>query len=590
MTLTHFVIDGNGVPVPTNTEFALDSVQIEIPEFLRDELNSGGGDGGETQPPETLTPKEFMDKYIASYEKACVMVENATTTRLSLNGKIIQSKQDIAGELSALFYYELVNDNINCYDKNYLGDWSASTTSRDEFTENEFFDFSNVSNSDFMREMFNKGENCGLYGWLRNLDFIALAFNLKNLDCIDGVYYGKTGTAVENYKFEVTSKQFIVTYLSDDPDYTFVLTFELGSEPIEIPQEAKDALENGEEQPPETLTTPSEFFEKFNATTAKKVSFTSENIFSESILYGNIVSMDSIKNNERYWEIDEFVEEYIRQYGFINGAWQACPYLYEWAGEQDTATALFEASISEILEMIQKEVVEASYDIENLVYANGVYTGKAGTILEGYTIAVSNNSIVYTKGYDEIRYTIGGKPIEIPQEALDAWENGGDDTVPDSISNFVLKWIDSYSKSMNVFSENGNLKVYGNLCHTLASDFEFYSEIKDDVVVQWLKRFEEDSWSSWNATAQKYDNKMDIVDAAWPGSISGFFDYDNCFEYKDGIYVGFGDRFEGTTIEITSTKMTITENGNVKCEMVIGGVEPFEIPEDVRNIYDGSVA
>ncbi len=221
--------------VTLDCKFSLGANQIEIPKFLKDALENL-----EEQPTEKYSnPKEFMDKFIASNEKVCTMVENQRTQILSLNGNIIKYKEDYEGVFES--YYELVNDSINCYE--YLASWSADTISKNAMTEGDDYDISNVANSDYMRELYNKGQDFGLYGWIGHLEYIALAFDLNNLDYIDGAYYGKVGTDVEGNKFEIIGNEFIVTYLSDDPDYTFIITFTIGCDTIEILQEAKDALQ-----------------------------------------------------------------------------------------------------------------------------------------------------------------------------------------------------------------------------------------------------------------------------------------------------------------------------------------------------------
>lgn len=68
------------------------------------------------------------------------------------------------------------------------------------------------------------------------------------------------------------------------------------------------------------------------------------------------------------------------------------------------------------------EVIAASYNIDNLEYIDGKYTGKVGTVLEGFIITISNNELVFKNDVVEFTYTIGGIQIDIPQEALDAME------------------------------------------------------------------------------------------------------------------------------------------------------------------------
>ena len=418
LTLT-MVNELNGEQQSMDFMFTLGSESIEIPEFLRDALDNLG----EEQPPESLiTPKEFMDKYIASNEKVCLLVENQRTQKLSLKGNIIKYKENYDDELLES-YYELVNDDINCYD--YSNGWSASTIAKNKMTEGDYYDLSNVANTDFMRELFNKGQDFGLYGWLGHLEYIALAFDLDNLNYIDGAYYGKTGTDAEGNKFEVIENKFIVTYLSDDPNYSFIITFELGCSSIEIPQEAKDALENGGNNQEENKVIPSEFFAKFNVATDKKLYLKKDNIIRGVVLNGNKASIELIENNIRHYEIFEFTEQYVNDYGLIDGAWQAYPYTYDKAS-CDNAPELFNEGMAEVFDVTGSsdllEVIAASYNIENLVYADGKYTGKVGTILEGYIITVSNNELVFKNDVVEFTYTIGGIQIDIPQEALDAME------------------------------------------------------------------------------------------------------------------------------------------------------------------------
>lgn len=318
----------------------------------------------------------------------------------------------------------------------------------------------------------------------------------------------------------------------------------------------------------------------------------------ELYLHKNIYKMvldEEREDDARYClEYVEHLGDQVGKYNCENGVWESGITskgdLYFDGCE--TLNDFSNAIISEVLlGRDWSTLIEADYKLVDEWYETAIdfkYTSDVEMIHYVYKFKKVQSKVVgnidFGNATMDLELVLGSDPIEIPQEAKDALED--ENTVPDSISAFVLKWIDSNSKYMNVIKEAAYLKIYGNLCYTLASDFEFYSEIKGDVVVQWLKSLEE---GSWNAAAQKYENKIDIVDAAWPGSISGFLDYDEHFEYKDGIYVGSGERFGDTIIEITAKKMTITKNGNVTCEMIIGGVEPFEIPDDVRNIYDGSI-
>lgn len=397
--------------------FALGSDPIEIPEFLKDALDNEG----EEQPPVTLnTPKDFMDKYVASYEKVCTVVENVKTQKLSLKGNIIKFKENYDGELQET-YYELINENINRYD--YSNSWSASTISKSEMTEGEYYDFSNVASSDFMRELFNKSQNIGLYGWLGEFKYIALAFDLNNLDYIDGAFYGKAGTDAEGNKFEVNDNKFIVTYLSDDPDFTFKITFEIGCGTIEIPQEAKDALENGGNQEGEEIA-PSEFIAKFNEATNKKFYLTKGDVTRGVAIENNKIAAEIIKNNVGELAIFELTEKFLNDYKLnAEGEWIAYPYTNNGISN---FLEIFNASMEEVFDTTETtdlfDVIEAACNIENLVFADGKYTGKVGTLVEGFTIIVSNNEMVFKSNDVEFKYTIGGVQIDIPQEALDAME------------------------------------------------------------------------------------------------------------------------------------------------------------------------
>lgn len=54
--------------------------------------------------------------------------------------------------------------------------------------------------------------------------------------------------------------------------------FSLGSDPIEIPEFLRDALENGGNNQEENKVIPSEFFTKFNVATDKKFCLKKDNI------------------------------------------------------------------------------------------------------------------------------------------------------------------------------------------------------------------------------------------------------------------------------------------------------------------------
>ena len=187
----------------------------------------------------------------------------------------------------------------------------------------------------------------------------------------------------------------------------------------------RDALENGGNNQEENKVITSEFFTKFNVATDKKFCLKKDNINWEVAVIDNKVSTELIDNNVRHYQIAEFTEEYLNNYALSNGVWQAYPYTYDKAS-CDNAPELFNEGMAEVFDVTDSsdllEVIEASYNIDNLEYIDGKYTGKVGTILEGFIIIVSNNELVFKNDVVEFTYTIGGIQIDIPQEALDAME------------------------------------------------------------------------------------------------------------------------------------------------------------------------
>lgn len=550
--------------------------------------NQGGEQGGEEEDNENVvspnaTITEFLDVWKKSSKK--IFTQSRYKVNMVIHSNIFMQYGDenrryleITGKNHANYYVGSENSTD-------LADWNIRKLDNVE-------DICEVMCVENVQEVSSPKDilNCAYLMLFGDTDLETVFEEIR-----ENVYHGKEGTQFENTSImiERTTLTYIIPYEKGGVTYYDNVRFGLGSEPIEIPQFLKDALENGGE---EKQIFPVEILEAWENSDAKIFTMIDNLVVNKYILNSDIISIEFKREEEvellKFYErVGNDVNEYMLNY---TGVWEADTWenVMGQSPEYENMRTVFNSEINSLLgDGENLNIVKSACNLENMTYSNGEYIGKSGTPLENYKIIVSENEIKFVDTtYDfEFSFTIGSNAIVIPQEAKDALENKVDDTIPDSISAFVQKWIDSQSKYM--IEDGGSiLKVYNNLCHVLTADFEFYSEINDSLVIQWISPIEEGAERIWNVTAAEYDNKMDIVDAAWPGSISGFFEYDNYFTNQDGVYVGAGERFENTTIVITATTLIIKENDIVTTELIIGGVESFDIPEEIRNLYDGTIA
>ncbi len=550
--------------------------------------NQGGEQGGEEEDNENVvspdaTITEFLDVWKKSSKK--IFTQSRYKVNMVIHSNIFMQYGDenrryleITGKNHANYYVGSENSTD-------LADWNIRKLDNVE-------DICEVMCVENVQEVSSPKDilNCA-YSMLFGDTDLETVFE----ETRENVYHGKEGTQFENTSImiERTNLTYIIPYEKGGVTYYDNVRFGLGSEPIEIPQFLKDALENGGE---EKQIFPVEILEAWENSDAKIFTMIDNLVVNKYILNSDIISIEFKREEEvellKFYErVGNDVNEYMLNY---TGVWEADTWenVMGQSPEYENMRTVLNSEINSLLSDGENlNIVKAACNLENMTYSNGEYIGKSGTPLENYKILVSENEIKFVDTtYDfEFSFTIGSNAIVIPQEAKDALENKVDDTIPNSISEFVQKWIDSKSKYM-IEDGGSTLKVYNNLCHVVTEDFEFYSEINDSLVIQWISPIEEGTDRNWNVTAAEYDNKMDIVNAAWPGSISGFFDYDQYFTYQNGVYIGSGERFENTTIEITATTLIIKENDVITTELIIGGVESFEIPEEIRNLYNGTIA
>ncbi len=337
---------------------------------------------------------------------------------------------------------------------------------------------------------------------------------------------------------------------------------------------------------PEEKLTLTEFIVKCEKASAKVFAFEDSQYEATFSLNNNIMFLNTNKwaiQQLRYWEV---ACNDINEYAYYSGNhWDAdtWPDMFGQDKTFESMTEVFDSLFDDFFNGTDVvEVLQASKNVANTTFADDKYIGKEGTILEGYVIVIGNKQVTFTNATTNIEftYTIGCGEIIIPQEAKDAL----DTDIPNSIAEFVQKWIDSRAKYIKE-DDTAFLKVYDNICFVEIEDLQFYSEIIGNQVIQWIYNFDD---GVWNAYSNVYENEMDKIDAAWPGSISAFFDDDKDFVLKDGMYVGSGQH-EGEIVQITANRMIVTNTitGHYT-ELVIGGVDQIVIPQDIRDVYEGN--
>lgn len=367
--------------------------------FIEGDGNNGGNNQGEdnngdNQDNENIvspdaTIKEFLDVWLKSSQKSFYQL--TYDSLMVINGNIYCQ---VISEYTK--YVQITGKNKANY---FFGPKGSTNLDNWEIMKLETID--EICNSVGIEEEYLQEVNSPKD--IINFGYVMI-FNDADLDVVfekkGDIYIGKQGTDFEDYTIKITDKVLTLTMVNElnGEQQSMDFIFTLGSEPIEIPEFLRDALENGENNQEENKITPSEFFAKFNVATDKKLYLKKDNNIRGVVLNGNKTSMELIENNVRYYEIFEFTKQYVNDYSLTDGAWQAYPYTYDKAS-CDNAPELFNEIMTEVFDVTGSsdllEVIEASYNIENLVYADGKYTGKVGTILEGYTITVSNNELVF---------------------------------------------------------------------------------------------------------------------------------------------------------------------------------------------------
>lgn len=396
-------------------------------EFVEGDGNNGGNNQGEdnnggNQDNENIvspdaTLKEFLDVWLKSSQKSFYQPAYGDATMV-INGNIYWQF-----DFEDTKYVEITGKNKANY---FFGPKGSTNLDNWEIMKLETID--EICNSVNIEEEYLQEVNSPKD--ILNFAY-SICFNDADLDVVfekkGDLYIGKQGTDFENYTIKIIDKVLTLSMVNElnGEQQSMDFIFTLGSEPIEIPEFLRDALENGGNNQEENKVITSEFFTKFNVATDKKFCLKKDNINWEVAVMDNKVSTELIDNNVRHYQIAEFTEEYLNNYALSNGVWQAYPYTYDKAS-CDNAPELFNEGMAEVFDVTDSsdllEVIEASYNIDNLEYIDGKYTGKVGTILEGFIIIVSNNELVFKNDVVEFTYTIGGIQIDIPQEALDAME------------------------------------------------------------------------------------------------------------------------------------------------------------------------
>ncbi len=185
------------------------------------------------------------------------------------------------------------------------------------------------------------------------------------------------------------------------------------------------------------------------------------------------------------------------------------------------------------------------------------------------------------------------------EEIIEGGNNGSEleeEIVPDSIKAFINLWCESESKYLvrelqfDGETEITEGKAFGNFYQLKVDDVtNYYSQIDGKKVISW--DYDEEN-NVWSAEENIYNEESSIVilERAYWTSLEIFTKIDSFFEKNGNVYNGIeGGEFEGLIIEITAKQMTIRELDTI-WKYHIGGVEPFEIPEELRNIYESSVA
>ena len=390
--------------------FTLGSDPITIPQYLRDALENG-----QTEEKQII-PNDIIERWNNTNSKKFTLIDNQVVKTFIYNDNIIVVEIIRAGTQEEIYFLERSGNDLNEYRRHSMGEWQAYT--RKDIFEEQYAN---------MNEVFDILLN-DMYGDSEIFTIIEHSKNTDNMIYNNGIYIGKADTILENYR--IFAHENDVRYL--DINNAFEFTCTLGADPITIPQEAIDALEDTSTD--EEKIIPNDIIDAWNSTNSKKFTVIDNEVVATFIYNDNIIVVEIIRagTQEEIYFLERSGNDLNEYRRHSMGEWQAY-----------TRKDIFEeqyANMNEVFDILLNDmygdseiftIIEHSKNTDNMIYNNGIYIGKADTILENYRIFAHENDVRYLdiNNAFEFTCTLGADPIIIPQEAKDALAKNGQEQI-----------------------------------------------------------------------------------------------------------------------------------------------------------------
>ncbi len=622
LTFDYFIssqIEELNVTGKCTSTYKLDCEPIIIPQEAKDALNGGG------ESPIFDNPNEFLQSYFDSNNKEFRWYNgDSEWSKLVINNNIM-AYDDVPEEYQIYEFFN--NDKINYYRYLYNENvWNAKTDSCLELFSIDSWD----------KVFDNQLEEFGVIKSLINVEFEK-----------DGDWF-----VYENnnsiYKFKIVSrnKMSVQTEIKSGGAWAYTTgELILGSSAIEIPQEAKDALNSSGEVPPLGDKRPLEFLKQYEKATNKQILFNvkmgEDNQNSQKSvvkLSGDIAycSKYDIENNiiENYYM--EYKNGFGVKYTYDNNAWQVTSHIKQF--NNMSIGGLYDDNIpKEIRKLIKlgySNINNETYSqlsifesneidwVNGVVEENGWYkiiidTSSMLDIDICIMYKVEKNELALKMDMGDMKYeyiiALNTESVSMPQAARNAYSASGLESCEPLL--FFFSWLDLNNKSAytgygdgieelhytsdgsrytvnHIFRENGNFQrdIIERQTH-IVNEANFYRgvQLAGESKIDWSYSKHVTRDELWN------DYRWDLDVNSWK-QFNDLIDYTRHIINKDfqkradGWFVGKEENSQRIAVKFVGNamlfKFDINDDSREFDAKFVYGYECGDIPQDALDAFD----